>query len=163
MHVLRGDALGVAAQVVISNRSAIDGIARSISPEGRTLMENYWPGLVSLNLRPQAGLNWDLGDGNTLDLISVRVPNTKFILEVLKKSGPVAIASAALVGESAINDSAEISFQDTEVAAIFEEGALPQGGASTVIDLTGIRARIVREGAVSLSEITALVPDISHP
>ncbi len=92
----------------------------------------------------------------------MRVPNSKFVLEVLKKSGPVAIASAALVGESVINDSAEISFQDTEVAAIFEDGVLPQGGVSTVIDLTGIRARIVREGAVSLSEITALVPDISH-
>ena len=83
-------------------------------------------------------------------------------MEVLKKSGPVAIASAALVGSAAINDSADISFLDSEVAAIFEAGVLPEGGASTVIDLTGIRTRIVREGAVSLSEITALVPDISY-
>ena len=162
MHVLRGDALGVAAQVAIANRDSIDGIARNISAEARLLMQNFWPGLLSLNLKPQAGLNWDLGDGNSLDQISVRIPNSEFIFEVLKKSGPVAIASAALVGESAINDSADISFQDSEVAAIFEGGVLAQGGASTVIDLTGIRARIVREGAVSLSEITALVPDISH-
>ena len=112
--------------------------------------------------QPQAGLSWDLGDGNTLDQISVRTPDSRFILEVLKKSGPVAIASAAYVGNAAINDSADISFLDSEVAAIFEAGVLPEGGASTVIDLTGIRTRIVREGAVSLSEITALVPDISH-
>ena len=162
MHVLRGDALGVAAQVVIANQGAIDGIARSISADGRTLMQNFWPGLVSLNLRPQAGLNWDLGDGNTLDLISVRVPNSRFIQEVLKKSGPAVIASAALVGENPINDSAKISYLDSDVAAIFAAGTLPQGGVSTVIDLTGIRARIVREGVVSLSEITALVPDISR-
>jgi tRNA threonylcarbamoyl adenosine modification protein (Sua5/YciO/YrdC/YwlC family) len=162
MHVLRGDALGVAAQVAIANRDSIDGIARDISADARLLMQNFWPGLLSLNLKPQAGLSWDLGDGNTLDQISVRIPDSHFILEVLKKSGPVAIASAALVGSAAINDCADISFLDSEVAAIFDAGALPKGGASTVIDLTGIRTRIVREGAVSLSEITALVPDISH-
>jgi tRNA threonylcarbamoyl adenosine modification protein (Sua5/YciO/YrdC/YwlC family) len=162
MHVLRGDALGVAAQVAIANRDLIDGIARDISADARLLIQNFWPGLLSLTVKPQAGLNWDLGDGNTLDQISVRIPNSQFILEVLKKSGPVAIASAALVGSSAISDSADISYLDTDVAAIFTAGVLPKGGASTVIDLTGIRKRIVREGAISSSEITALLPDISH-
>jgi len=162
LHVLRGDALGVAAQVAIASHGSIDGIARSISADARTLMENFWPGLLSLNLKPQAGLNWDLGDGNTLDQISVRIPNSEFILEVLKKSGPVAIASAALAGKAAITDSSDISFLESEVAAIFTAGALPAGGASTVIDLTGFRSRITRQGAISLSEITALVPDISH-
>lgn len=162
MHVLRGDALGVAAQVAIANRDYIDGIAREISSDARQLMQNFWPGLLSLNIRPQAGLNWDLGDGNSLDQISVRVPGSQFISEVLKKSGPLAIASAALVGETAINDSADITYLDLDVAAIFTAGVLPSGGASTVIDLTGIRTRIVREGAISISEITALVPDISH-
>lgn len=162
LHVLRGDALGVAAQVAIASRDSIDGIARSISVDARTLMNNFWPGLLSLNLKPQAGLNWDLGDGNTLDQVSVRIPKSEFILEVLKKSGPLAIASAALVGTAAINDSADISFLESEVAAIFTAGALPTGGASTVIDLTGFRSRITRQGAISLSEITALVPDIFH-
>ena len=162
MHVLRGDALGVAAQVAIANRDSIDGIARDISAEARLLMQNFWPGLLSLNLKPQAGLNWDLGDGNSLDLISVRNPDSKFISEVLKKSGPVAIASAALVGNAAIKDCAEIEYLDSDVAAIFDAGALPNGGASTVIDLTGIRTRIVREGAISRGEITAFVPDISR-
>ena len=162
MHVLRGDALGVAAQVAIANRDLIDGIARDVSTEARLLMQNFWPGLLSFNLKPQAGLNWDLGDGNTLDQISVRVPDSQFVLEVLKKSGPAAIASAALVGGDAISDPADISYLDSDVAAIFTAGVLPKGGASTVIDLTGIRKRIVREGAISIGEITALVPDISH-
>ena len=162
MHVLRGDPLGVAAQVAIANRDLIDGIARDISAEARLLMQNFWPGLLSFTLKPQAGLNWDLGDGNTRDQISVRVPNSQFVLEVLKKSGPVAIASAALVGSTAISDPADISYLDSDVAAIFTSGVLPKGVASTVIDLTGIRKRIVREGAISSGEITTLVPDISH-
>jgi tRNA threonylcarbamoyl adenosine modification protein (Sua5/YciO/YrdC/YwlC family) len=162
LHVLRGDALGVAAQVAIASRGSIDGIARSISDDARKLMQNFWPGLLSLNLKPQAGLNWDLGDGNTLDQVSVRIPKSEFILEVLKKSGPLVIASAAKAGSAAVDDAADISYLDSEVAAIFTAGALPAGGASTVIDLTGFRSRITRQGAISLSEITALVPDISH-
>ena len=51
LHVLRGDALGVAAQVAIASHGSIDGIARSISADARTLMENFWPGLLSLNLK----------------------------------------------------------------------------------------------------------------
>jgi tRNA threonylcarbamoyl adenosine modification protein (Sua5/YciO/YrdC/YwlC family) len=162
LHVLRGDALGVAAQVAIASHGSIDGIARSISDDARKLMQNFWPGLLSLNLKPQAGLNWDLGDGNTLDQVSVRIPKSEFILEVLKKSGPLVIASVAKAGSAAVDDAADISYLDSEVAAIFTAGALPAGGASTVIDLTGFRSRITRQGAISLSEITALVPDISH-
>jgi len=41
LHVLRGDALGVAAQVAIASRGSIDGIARSISADARRLMETF--------------------------------------------------------------------------------------------------------------------------
>lgn len=161
MHVLRGDALGVASQVAIANKGSIDGIARSISDEARILMDNFWPGALSINLKPQLGLSWDLGDANTLDKISVRVPASEFALEILKKTGPLAIASAAAVGASPIQDGADLDFSDVEVAAVFTAGVLPQGAPSTVIDFTGAQGRIVRAGAIPRSEITAFVSDIS--
>jgi tRNA threonylcarbamoyl adenosine modification protein (Sua5/YciO/YrdC/YwlC family) len=161
MHVLRGDALGVAAQVAIANKGSIDGIARSISNDARILMDNFWPGALSINLKPQLGLSWDLGDANSLDQISVRVPASEFVLEILKKTGPLAIASAAAVGASPIQDGADLDFSDVEVAAVFTAGVLPQGAPSTVIEFTGAQGRIVREGAIPRSEITALVSDIS--
>ncbi len=63
MHVLRGDALGVASQVLIASHVQIEGIARDITEDARALMKAFWPGALSLTLRPQLGLNWDLGDG----------------------------------------------------------------------------------------------------
>lgn len=47
MHVLRGDALGVAAQVLISDHSQIEGLARDISEDARALMNAFWPGALS--------------------------------------------------------------------------------------------------------------------
>jgi len=161
LHVLRGDALGVAAQVAIANKNSIDGIARSIPDSARTLMDNFWPGALSLNLKPQLGLSWDLGDANSLDQISVRVPSAQFILEILKKTGPLAIASAAPLGAPPIRDCENLDFSEVEVTAVFTAGVLPQSAASTVVDFTGSSPRIVREGVIPRSEITALVSDIS--
>ena len=163
LHVLRGDALGVAAQVLISTPAAIDGVAREVSDDARALMEKFWPGLLSLNLKPQRGLNWDLGDGQQLDLISVRVPAAEFILELTKVHGPIAIASAALAGKPAISDPAELNFTEVEVAAIFSAGVLEQGPASTVVACDGDAPRIVRIGAISAEQITAITPAISSP
>ena len=161
LHVLRGDALGVAAQVLISTPASIDGIAREVSDDTRALMEKFWPGLLSLNLKPQRGLNWDLGDGQNLDLISVRVPSAEFILELTKVHGPIAVASAALAGKPAISDPAELNFTEVEVAAIFSAGQLEPGPASTVVACDGDGPRIVRVGAISAEQITAITPAIS--
>jgi hypothetical protein len=47
MHVLRGDALGVAAQVLIASHVQIEGIARDITDDARALMKAFWPGAHS--------------------------------------------------------------------------------------------------------------------
>lgn len=161
MHVLRGDELGISAQVIIGSSAAIDGIARDVAEPIRALMDNFWPGLLSINLKPQPGLNWDLGDGQQLDSFSVRVPSAEFILQLAKTYGPLAISSAALSGKPAISDPAELNFSDLEVAAIFSSGLLTQGLASTVVACDGAKPRIVRVGAISAQEITAIAPDIS--
>ena len=162
LHVLREDPLGTIAQVAISSGDAIDGIARDISADARTLMNNLWPGQLSMTLRPQPGLSWDLGDDGRLNAISVCVPSSKFISKVIKKFGPVAIASVNLYGSPTIKDHELIKFTETEVAAIFASGELPSGPASTVIDATGEKLEILRVGAIPIDQITALVSDISH-
>ena len=63
MHVLRGDDLGVACQVLVADQSAIEGLSREVSDDIRALTQSCWPGPLSLTLRPQLGLSWDLGDG----------------------------------------------------------------------------------------------------
>lgn len=163
LHVLRGDELGVSAQVMIGSSSAVDGIAREISEPVRKLIDNFWPGQLSINLKPQRGLNWDLGDGQQLDSFSVRVPSAPFILQLAKLYGPIAVASAALAGNSPITDPNDLKFTEREVAAIFSIGPIAQGPATTVISGDSEPARIVRVGAIAAEQITAIAPDISVP
>jgi len=133
LHVLRGDELGVSAQVMIGSSAAVDGIAREISEPVRKLINNFWPGQLSINLKPQRGLNWDLGDGQQLDSFSVRVPSADFILQLAKAHGPLAVASAAPAGNSPITDPFDLTFTELEVAAIFSVGSITQGPATTVV------------------------------
>jgi tRNA A37 threonylcarbamoyladenosine synthetase subunit TsaC/SUA5/YrdC len=64
MHVLRGDPLFTAAQVIVGTVKTTEGIIREVTPEIKGLMKKFWPGMLSLNVRPQLGLSWDLGDNN---------------------------------------------------------------------------------------------------
>ena len=163
LHVLRGDALGVASQVLIADASRIDGIARDISEDARKLMKLFWPGLLSLTLKPQRALTWDLGDNGKLDKISVRVPKAPFILQLLEEYGPLAVASASRFAQPAITNPAQIDFSINEVAAIFTTGILPQGKPSTVVECDLMAARITREGEISVDELTSQIEGLGYP
>ena len=160
LHVLRGDALGVAAQVLISGQEVIDGITRDVSTNARVLMSHFWPGQLSFNLSAQRGLSWDLGDGKRLTQISVRVPSAQFLLALLRKSGPLAVASAALAGQPAILNVKDIAAREYDLAGIFDAGILTPAISSTVVSDNQTGVEVVREGAVSVEMLLEVLPEI---
>jgi len=158
MHVLRGDALGVAAQVLISDHSQIEGLARDISEDARALMEAFWPGALSLTLRPQRGLNWDLGDAGILDWVSIRMPSHDFLQALIKETGPLAVASASMAGHQPILEISQLNLQGHEVALIIDSGAITPAKISSHVEIELTESRLVREGAISQSEIQKVIP-----
>lgn len=177
MHVLRGDPLFTAAQVLVASQKAAPSVVREITPEIAALMKEFWPGMLSMNLRPQTGLNWDLGDANQLDQVSIRVPKNKFAKALLAKSGPLAVASAGRadrssvlsfgsaerVVRSAVKSINEIKVADSDLAFIFNNGVLRNGPLSTVIEADETGLRLLRVGAISLEEILNIVPGVTAP
>jgi L-threonylcarbamoyladenylate synthase len=158
MHVLRGDPLFTAAQVMVGSVKTTEGIIREVTPEIKGLMKKFWPGMLSLNLRPQLGLSWDLGDNNQLDRISVRIPRAKFAKALATQTGPLAIASASRKGMAPPKSLDDIYVLDSDVALKFDNGNLRKGPSSTVIEADETGVRMLREGAISLAEIQAIVP-----
>ena len=158
MHVLRGDPLFTAAQVIVGSTKTAEGVVREITPEIKGLMKKFWPGMVSMNLRPQIGLSWDLGDNNQLDRVSVRIPRAKFAKALVSQTGPLAIASAARKGMAAPQALSDVMVLDSDVALKFDNGKLRKGPISTVIEADETGVRVLRIGAVSLEEIQAIIP-----
>jgi len=158
MHVLRGDPLFTAAQVIVGNVKTTEGIVREITPEIKGLMKNFWPGMVSLNLRPQLGLSWDLGDNNQLDRVSLRIPKAKFAKALVSQTGPLAVASASRKGMPSPKAMSDVMVLESDVALKFDNGNLRKGPISTVIEADETGVRVLRVGAISLAEIQKIVP-----
>jgi L-threonylcarbamoyladenylate synthase len=161
MHVLRKDADGIAAQVLAHSAQTVAGIARDISDETDALMAEFWPGLLSLNLKPMRALTWDLGDDTELDLFSVRVPKSKFVKAILKESGPLAVASASPAGQPPMLKINRTQVKEWDVAVVFDNGPLKRGPSSTVVEVSTSGLRIVREGAISRDALSAVAPSLS--
>jgi tRNA threonylcarbamoyl adenosine modification protein (Sua5/YciO/YrdC/YwlC family) len=123
------------------------------------LAEKFWPGALTIILRAQASLSWDLGD--TKGTVALRMPNNELALALLKEVGPLAVSSANLTGEPAANnvDEAEKYFGE-KVPVYLDGGQAAAGTPSTIVDLTedGV-VRVVRVGVISVAEITELVGD----
>ena len=157
MHVLRGDGLGVVAQVIIPNVKTAQGLSRSMRDDVQDITNAFWPGLLSVNVKPQVGLAWDLGDSGRLDQISLRMPQEGFVLELLQKSGPLAIAG---VTNNALPTLLDVErFENPGVDVIFDGGHLLAGPRSTVINVSDDGIELIREGAISRESLQKLSPD----
>ena len=158
MHVLRGDALGVAAQVLVASHLQVEGIAREISEDARALMKAFWPGALSLTLRPQLGLSWDLGDAGELDRVSVRMPSHEFLQALITETGPLAVASASMAGHDPMLEISQLNLQGHEVALVIDAGVITPVERSSQVEIDLTWTRLVREGAISQSEIQKVIP-----
>ena len=161
IHILRGDQSGVAAQVFIKETKVLPGIAKVSNLNADQLLAKFWPGLLSVTVNCQPGLSWDLGDEQRLGKVNVRVPNRKFLNRILESTGPLAAASVSLIGKPVIKDLTKLPVYESDVGAIFDEGILDSGPASTWLEISENEITVKRVGAISIEELQAVIPSIS--
>ena len=77
----------------------VDGLARTVPDWARRLIDELWPGPLTLVLLAQPSLHWDLGE--TAGTVALRMPDDEIALEVLRETGPMAVTSANRTGEPA--------------------------------------------------------------
>lgn len=92
------------------------------------------------------------------NIIGIRVPTNKEALELLKEIDlPLLVPSANRSGEKPANNSDEVKgIFGSEIDAIIS-GESQKERPSTIVDLTGESAKVVREGPVSLDDIQKVV------
>ena len=163
IHILRGDRTNVVAQVFIGDIKVLTGITARLTQEQDNLLKAFWPGLLSVTMKSQLALSWDLGDERRLGKVNVRLPNRKFLNAILLKTGPLAAASVALTGESAILDLTKVSIYESDIGVIFDEGKLESGQLSTWVDISENEITVIRVGDISLEQLRSIVPTISTP
>jgi tRNA threonylcarbamoyl adenosine modification protein (Sua5/YciO/YrdC/YwlC family) len=142
--------------VLISSATTLDALATAVPGYARSLVEAFWPGPLTLVCRQQRSLQWDLGD--TRGTVAVRMPDHPVALEILERTGPLAVSSANLTGHPPATDAAQAEEMLADhVAAIVDAGSTPGDVPSTIVDVTGDQGRILRRGALSLEQLNAVL------
>lgn len=153
--------------VLIADPSVLPGLADDLSADAQALAETFWPGALTLIVFAQPSLNWDLGE--TEGTVALRVPDDDVAREILRRTGPLAVSSANRTGQAAATDVDEAREQLGErVEAIVDAGPRPLDrdpgthsadvAPSTIVDVTGKRPVVVREGAISTDRIKDVAP-----
>jgi len=144
--------------VLVSAKPTLDALAVGVPGWARALVDELWPGPLTLVCRQQASLQWDLGD--TRGTVAVRMPDDEVALELLARTGPLAVSSANLTGMAAASnaDEAETMLGD-KVEVILDGGQAPGLIPSTIVDATGSEPRVLRVGAVSVEELNAILEE----
>jgi len=150
--------------VLVGGLRTLDGLARDVSAEARALAARFWPGGLTIILDAQPSLAWDLGD--THGTVALRQPDHPAALALLQRTGPLAVSSANLSGRPPATTAAEAHEQlGTAVAVYLDGGTAPGGVASTIVDATSGRLRLVRSGAIPIEALreVAEVADLPGP
>ncbi|WP_375500913.1 L-threonylcarbamoyladenylate synthase [uncultured Jatrophihabitans sp.] len=145
--------------VLVGSWTTIDGLVSAVDARMRALIEAFWPGGLTIVVRHAQSLTWDLGDAD--GTVAVRMPLHPVAIELLEKTGPMAVSSANKSGQPAAQTAAEAQAQlGEDVAVYLEDGPVAAGVASTIVDLTGPHPKVLRAGAVSERTLREVVPDI---
>lgn len=149
--------------VLIGAVATLDGIARDVSDVGRALVAAFWPGPLTIVCNEQPSLTWDLGDA--VGTVAVRMPDHPLALELLRRTGPLAVSSANRTGRPAAvtADDAEHQLGDA-VDLYLDDGPCVSSRPSSIVDISGDAPRLLRAGALSLEQLRDIVPDLEpHP
>jgi tRNA threonylcarbamoyl adenosine modification protein (Sua5/YciO/YrdC/YwlC family) len=145
--------------VLVGSWTTIDGLVAAVDSRTRDLIEAFWPGGLTLVVRHAPSLTWDLGDSR--GTVAVRMPLHPVAIELLEKTGPMAVSSANRHGQPAAQTAAQAQEQlGEDVAVYLEDGQVEGGVASTIVDVTAARPRILRTGAITADALREVVPDI---
>ncbi len=147
--------------VLVGTARAAAALAEDLGAFGQDLIDEFWPGALTLVFRASPTLLWDLGD--TKGTVALRMPLHSVALEVLKQTGPLAVSSANRHGQPPAITADEAEQQLGEAVSVYLDGGpCADNIPSTILDLTGTIPTVLRAGAISVDRLRAVASVIAE-
>jgi L-threonylcarbamoyladenylate synthase len=131
----------------------------------RRAAARFWPGPLTLVLRRRGDTGLSLLASAGLDTVAIRVPCHQVAQALLRETGrPIAAPSANRSGRVSPTESAHVAEElGDRVALILDGGRTSVGLESTVLDVSGEAAVLLRPGGVTLEQLMELLGPIAMP
>lgn len=148
--------------VHVADREMLGLVANDVSEKCERLVEKFWPGPLTLVLprNPQVALSVSAG----LQTIAVRMPKNEIALALIRAAAtPIAAPSANLSGRPSPTSAVHV-LDDLggRIDVILDGGDTEIGIESTVLDVTGDPAVILRPGWITREMLSEVIGPVEH-
>lgn len=130
-----------------------------ITPLARKLAEKFLPGKLTLVLEAKDTLPKEITAGT--GTVGIRIPNHPVPIRLVRELGKPITATSANVADLPTESTpakilAQFGKRADLIYQVIDEGGLPESLPSTVVDARGEVPKVLREGALSLEEISTV-------
>lgn len=146
----------------ISEKYDLDTLVEDIPEEGRILMENLWPGPLTLIFKGRDFIPKAVTAGG--DTVALRMPSHPIALSLLEKfEKPIAAPSANLSGRPSPTKASDV-YEDLKgkIPLILDGGESRIGIESTVLDLTEKPFKILRPGFFDAEDFAPFIGEVEY-
>jgi L-threonylcarbamoyladenylate synthase len=159
LYAAKGRAQEKSIPVLLADLDDLAHIVAEVPAAAWKLAHTFWPGALTLVMprRPELPEAVSAGPG-----VAVRLPDHPLTRDLIRAAGaPLATTSANRSGEPNTMTAAQVAaVLGDRIAAILDGGDAPGGVPSTVVDCTVLPPRVLRQGAITLEILQAVVPDL---
>jgi L-threonylcarbamoyladenylate synthase len=153
INSLKGRDGGKPILIVISDMGEADRFVERKSAVFAAISERHWPGALTLVTGARESVPEEITAGS--GTVGLRLPDESRVRDFVRICGGALTATSAnTAGDAPACDAEEVAryFPD-QLDLIVDAGTAQTDKPSTVLDTSGARARLIREGAVSRSEL----------
>lgn len=146
-----------AIPLIIGSKNLLPLLTKGVNETAIFLMEKYWPGPLTIILHAKKILSEYITSGT--HKVAVRIPGECFALDLAQKANfPFTATSANLSGMKPAQDTdVVIKFFRDKVDLIIDGGKTPGGLPSTIVEVTGDKIKIHREGTIKKEQLLRLL------
>jgi L-threonylcarbamoyladenylate synthase len=141
--------------LVAADLSQLLELAASWPREAERLASRFWPGPLTLVVSASSRVPEEVTAGT--GTVAVRVPGRSVTRRLCAAAGPLISTSANRSGGPPASTCAEAVAAVGRAAALALDGGAASGPASTIVDVSGTRPRLLREGALRWREVSAFL------
>jgi len=151
LYAIKGRDPRQACALLLPNAEAAQTHAKDLPKPARRIIENLWPGPITLVVA-----------GNEGKLVGLRLPKTPLAREIaLAYPGPLFLTSANRSGQpAALNAAGVAEALGDQVDLLLDGGRTPGGRSSTVVRCDEKRFTLLRDGALSRADLLRAATDL---
>jgi L-threonylcarbamoyladenylate synthase len=161
LNSIRGRRKDIIPPVAVGSANAIDGLMQAVPPLVRTLVVALWPGALTLVVEHAGSLPWLRSE--TGGVVQVRMPGHDIAIELLGRTGPLALISALQLPGARTGASEVHRVLGEAVDIYLESGPIPfvPFSRSTILDCTSAPPAVLRKGAISVERIEQVIGKVA--